>query len=71
MVKARTVLTGVTANIGSRSVPNYDTLLYVANERKISVIIVQKLYTTITKEGKQFTKHYPRYKTYIPVDNWA
>ena len=69
MVRAYIVLTGVTGNIGSRSVLNYDTLLYVVNERKISVIIVQELYTITTKERKQLTKYYLKYKTYIPVNN--
>ena len=40
MVRAYIVLTGVTANIKSRSVLNYDTLLYVVNEVKIGIVIV-------------------------------
>ena len=69
MVRARIVLTEVTANIKLRSVLNYDTLLYVVNKRKISVVIIQELYTIVTKKGKQLTKYYPRYKTYVPVND--
>ena len=40
MVRAYIVLTGVTANIKSRFIPNYDMLLYVVNKVKIGIVIV-------------------------------
>ena len=66
MVRARTVLTGVTANIGSRSAPNHDTLLHAANKAKIGIVMVQEPFVTV-KDGKLITKHHPKYKTYIPT----
>ncbi len=65
----RRQVTAVTANIGATSGPNHDTLLHVASERKIDVIMIQEPYAKRI-EGRDVTKTHPRYNLFAPHENW-